>query len=225
MIFKTFSRLGYRPTQTTDDRITCAQADDYMERFVKKIRKKRENENEDLKALIIYIKTHGSQGNMKEDNYEGITIHFSDGKRFIWNYLTPLLDLEEFKKIPKIIFLEACRGMMADWASEESAMTASTAFNRQPSQMEASQRAARRKNVALFSASTEGNVALTSVDPEKPSYFTDAVCTALRNHPYQDLAELRRRVMADLDGIKPSVEVSRGEFRHVHMLPVLENSL
>ena len=71
------------------------------------------------------------KGNMKEDNYEGIAIHFSDGKKFIWNYLTPLLDLEEFKKIPKIIFLEACRGMMADWASEESAMTASTAFNRQ----------------------------------------------------------------------------------------------
>ena len=62
MIFKTFSRLGFRPTQTTDDRISCAQADDYMERFVKKIRKKRENEGEDLKALIIYIKTHGSQG-------------------------------------------------------------------------------------------------------------------------------------------------------------------
>ena len=62
MIFKTFSRLGFRPTQTMDDRISCAQADDYMERFVKKIRKKRENEDEDLKALIIYIKTHGSQG-------------------------------------------------------------------------------------------------------------------------------------------------------------------
>ena len=79
-----------------------------------------------------------------------------------------------------------------------------------------------RKNVALFAASTEGysnqppnwfiscsvgNVALLPLGSEKPSYFTEAVCTALRDHPYQDLAELRRRVMSDLNSTKPAVEV------------------
>lgn len=220
MMFKTFSRLGYRPTQTTNDIVSCAQADDYMKRFVSKITKKRRNENEDLKALIIYIKTHGSQGNMKHDQAEGIFIHFSDGKKYIWHYLAPLLDLEEFKAIPKIIFLEACRGRMAEFANEEHATPAAAAF-RQHSQP----KTPLRKNVALFAASTEGNVALTSIDAERASYFTDSVCTSLRNHPYQDLAELRRHVMADLDGIKPLVQVSEGESRHVHLLPVLENSL
>ena len=64
-MFKTFSRLGYRPTQTTEDRITLNKGKDYMRRFVKKIDKKQSEDNEDLRAVIIYIKTHGSQGSGK----------------------------------------------------------------------------------------------------------------------------------------------------------------
>ena len=70
-------------------------------------------------------------GNMKEDEFQGIAIHFSDGKRYIWNYLAPLLEINEFKNIPKIIFLEACRGMMHEFACEERAIAAAPGFNRQ----------------------------------------------------------------------------------------------
>jgi hypothetical protein len=68
---------------------------------------------------------------MKEDKFQGIAIHFSDGKRYIWNYLAPLLEIDEFKTIPKIIFLEACRGMMHEFSSEKIAIPAAAGLNRQ----------------------------------------------------------------------------------------------
>ena len=65
-----------------------------------------------------------TKGNMKDDNYEGIFIHFSDGKIFLWSYLEELLKNEKFKDIPKLIFLEACRGSMHEFAPPEDAMMA-----------------------------------------------------------------------------------------------------
>ena len=105
-MFKTFSRLGYRPTQTTEDRITLNKGKDYMRRFVKKIDKKQSEDNEDLRAVIIYIKTHGSQGSGKLLQAVLWTCFKINGStKWSWNWaefgLWLGFDFNETKKCPR----------------------------------------------------------------------------------------------------------------------------
>ena len=106
LVLKTFSKLGFRPTQEKEETLTALDATKLITKFCTKFSEGRDKNDplKQMKCLAIYLKSHGGL-----DPTKGTVIYFKDQQIPVWDLLGPVLDHELLKGVPKIVIFEACR--------------------------------------------------------------------------------------------------------------------
>ena len=98
---RTFSRLGFRPTQEKENTLTALDATKLIAKFCQKF--ESEMHIKPMKCLAIYLKSHGGI------DKKGTVVYFRDQMVPLWDLLDPILKHQCLEGVPKIVIFEACR--------------------------------------------------------------------------------------------------------------------